>query len=104
MAEPYRVILLPQAFDDLDAILERINEHSPQNAAAVVDRLENAVRSLEQFPHRYRIHQSNRDRARIVHAMSVPPYIVYYRVVEALHVVRILTIRHGARRQPKRFS
>jgi plasmid stabilization system protein ParE len=36
--------------------------------------------------------------------MSVPPFIVYYRTDDKRRSVRILTIRHGARRQPKRFK
>jgi plasmid stabilization system protein ParE len=35
--------------------------------------------------------------------MAAPPYIIYYRVLEDQKVVQILTIRHGSRRQPRRF-
>jgi plasmid stabilization system protein ParE len=38
MTDQYRVIVSPQAFDDLNDILEFIAQHSPANAAAVIDR------------------------------------------------------------------
>jgi hypothetical protein len=34
----------------------------------------------------------------------VPPFILYYQVIEKPPTVRILTIQHGARRQPKKFK
>jgi plasmid stabilization system protein ParE len=34
----------------------------------------------------------------------VPPFIIYYRITEKPATVRVLTVRHGARRQPRRFK
>jgi hypothetical protein len=39
MPDVYRVIVLPEAFDDLDAIVDHIKRESPQNAAGTIDRL-----------------------------------------------------------------
>jgi len=36
--------------------------------------------------------------------MPVPPFIVYYRIIERSAAIRILMIRHGARRAPRRFK
>jgi plasmid stabilization system protein ParE len=36
--------------------------------------------------------------------MPVPPFVIYYRVLEAERIVEVLTVRHGARRQPRRFK
>jgi plasmid stabilization system protein ParE len=36
--------------------------------------------------------------------MPVSPFIVYYRVDDKRGAVRILTVRHGARRQPQRWK
>jgi plasmid stabilization system protein ParE len=104
MPTPYRVILTPEAFENIDAIVDGIEEDSPQNAAAVIDLLWKACQSLSQLPHRYKVHRSNKNRRQVVHSMPVPPFIVYYRVSERPSTVRILTIRHGARRQPRRFK
>jgi len=103
MTPSYRVILLPRAFDDLDAIVDYIEKDSPQNAASVLDQLWQAAQSLSTLPHRYKIHRSNRKPERVIHSMPVQSFIIYYQIIEHPPTVRVLTIRHGARRQPKRF-
>jgi plasmid stabilization system protein ParE len=52
MTDQYRVIVSPQAFDDLNDILEFIAQHSPANAAAVIDRLLSEIANLALFPGR----------------------------------------------------
>jgi plasmid stabilization system protein ParE len=84
-------------------IFDHIERDSPQNAPAVIEGVINAIDSLAQFPHRYKVHQSARHPDRVVRSMPVPPYVVYYRVIDQHSVVRVLTVRHGARRQPRRF-
>ncbi len=104
MAEQFdRVILSPHAFADLDAIMEFIARHSPSNAAKVIDRLQNAMQSLTQMPYRYRAIQSGGRASMAVRRMPVPPFLVYYEVLREHRTVRILTIRHGRQRQPRRF-
>src|SRR3954471_23217179 len=100
-APTYRVIVLPQAIDDLDHITAYIRQSSPQNAALVFARLWAAARSLSALPHRYEIHRYRRYPAKAVRSMAVPPFIIYYRIDETARIVRILTIYHGARRQPR---
>ena len=104
MPDRYRIIILPAAADDLVAICPYIERDSPQNAALVAQRLIDAVDSLTVLPRRYKVHEHRKDRAKDVHSMPVPPFIVYYRVDETHLTVRILTIRHGSRRQPRRFK
>lgn len=104
MPATHRVILQAEAFKDLDAIIDYIKQHSPRNAASMVDRLWEACQSLDQLPYRYKVHRSSRRPDRVVYSMPVPPYIVYYRVVRRPPTVRILTIRHGARLPPRRFK
>jgi plasmid stabilization system protein ParE len=104
MPAAYRVIVLPEAFEDLDRIIDYIKQQSPQNAARVIERLWVATQSLAILPYRYKVHRSNRDPGRTVRSMPVPPFIVYYRVVEAHRTVRVLTVRHGSQRQPRRFK
>jgi len=103
MAGQYRVIMLPEASTDLTGIFDYIERESPQNATAVARKLVDAIDSLERFPHRCRVHVSNRNPERVVRSMPVSPFVVYYRVIERNTAVEILTIRHGARRQPRRF-
>jgi plasmid stabilization system protein ParE len=61
------------------------------------------IDSLEILPSRYRIHEHRKEQAKTVHAMPVPPFIVYYRVVEARHMVEVVAVLHGSRRQPRRI-
>src|SRR5512133_2897307 len=103
MPRRYRVLVMPEAAADLVGIFDHIERDSAQNARAVIEALIDAIDSLAQFPHRYKVHRSTRDPDRIVRSMPVPPHVVYYRVIEQHAVVRVLTVRHGARRQPNRF-
>jgi plasmid stabilization system protein ParE len=103
MPTAYRVIVLPEAFGDLDRITEFIKHDSPQNAAAMLERLWKATQTLSLFPHRYRVREHRRDPSKAVRSMPVPPFVMYYRIDNALHAVRVLTIRHGRQKQPRRF-
>ena len=101
MLPTYRVIVSPEAFDDLDSIFEYIKQHSPQNAAATIDRLWKAAQSLATFPHRFKVYRHSRRPELVIRAMSVRPFAIYYRVVEESSTVRVLTVRHGARKPPR---
>jgi|ERR1700722_1942334 len=100
----FRIRITTEASSDLAAIFDYIWRDSAQNARRVADRILAAVDGLEFMPSRFKIAGKSRATGASVHAMVVRPYIVYYRVEEALAAVFIVTIRHGARRQPKSFS
>jgi plasmid stabilization system protein ParE len=104
MPEQYRVILVAEAFEDLNRTLDHIKEESPQNAVQTLDRLWSACQSLTIFPRRHKIHQNRKASALTVHSMPAPPFIVYYRVDDNVRTVRVISIRHGARKQPARFK
>ena len=103
MPTTYSVIVLPRAFADLEAILDHIAKESHQNAVTTIDRLWRAMQSLTVLPHRYEVHEHRRDPSKTVRSMTVAPFIGYYLVDNQNHVVRILHVRHGHRRQPRRF-
>jgi plasmid stabilization system protein ParE len=104
MTPRFKVIVLSRAFAELDEILEYIAGQSRQNAASMIETLWQAIESLEEFPHRYEIHEHRRDRAKTVRSMPVKKFIVYYRVDDDRHVVRVLSVRHGSRKQPRRLK
>ena len=104
MPTTYRVIVTPAALEDLDGLTEYIKRDSPQNALRVFNRLWQACQSLSTFPYRFAIRQNRRDASKTVRAIPVRPFIIYYRVDEKLRVVRVLTMRHGHQRQPRRFT
>lgn len=100
----YQVRISGEAASRLQEILDHIQPQSPQNAPLVIERLLHAIEGLSTLPYRYKVHRPNRTLAMIVRSMPVPPYIVYYRVLEEHALVRILTVRHGAQRHPRRFD
>ncbi len=71
MATPFRVIVLPEAFDDLDHILDHIAKDSPQRARETLDLVWSATESLHVFPYRFKIHRSNRNPRRVIRSMPV---------------------------------
>lgn len=104
MPAHYHVIIPPKTAADLADICAFIERQSPQNAASVALDIVTAIDALERFPHRYRVHEHRKNPVLTVRSMPVPPFIVYYRVDDARLAVRVLSVRHGARRQPKRFK
>ena len=103
MTPPYHVILSTRAVADLQTIHPAIERESPQNAATVLSSLVDAIDSLQYLPRRYPIYQGRRRPSDAVRRMPVPPYLIYYRIDERRQAVEIVTVRHGARRQPRRF-
>jgi plasmid stabilization system protein ParE len=103
MPDHYHVVIQPRASRDIISICIYIEQDSPQNAAQVAGEIIAAIDSLEFLPYRHKVNVSNRDPARVVRSMSVPPFIVYYRVVERNKAVEVITVRRGTRRQPRRF-
>jgi plasmid stabilization system protein ParE len=103
MPNRYRIRTMPRASNDIVGICSYIEKDSPQNAASVAQALLDAIDSLEILPHRYKVHEHRKDPAKTVHSMPVPPFIVYYRVVDNLAIVEVLAVRDGRRRQPRRI-
>ena len=99
----YRIVLSPRAAAELQAIFDYVAAQSPQNAALVVERID-AIYSLELMPARFKIERHSHKHGYVVYSMVVPPHVVYYRITDADRVVRILPMRHGARRKPRDFD
>ena len=97
----YQVRITPRAQRDLDDLYNCLMLNaSPAVARSEVARLIDAVRGLRYLPYRFAVPRSGRRQGTALRAMVVSPYVVRYRVEEKPRVVRVLTIRHGARRQP----
>ncbi len=99
----YAVIVLPRAFADLNGILTYIAQDSPQNAVSTINRLQHAMGSLRHLPHRFKVHESRKNPSLTVRSMPIGPFLVFYRVDSERPLVRIITVRHGHRRQPRRI-
>ena len=92
----YKVILLPEALSDLEALHAYIAKDSPGNAAKMAGRILDAVEKLADMPRRYGAVRTRRRLPYELRAIVVRPYKVYYSVEGDAVYVR--TIRHGARR------
>lgn len=104
MPQRYIIRITPRASADMVEICTYIEQDSPQNAASVAEELLHAIDSLELLPHRHRVHEHRKNPAKTVHAMPVPPFIVYYRILDRHAVVEVLAVRRGSQRQPRRFD
>ena len=104
MSDTRRVILAPEALSDLEGIADYIRQDSPQNAAAVAERILKAIDSLAMMANRGRQVGRSRRRGSPIRAMIVRPFIVYYRIDEEPAAVYVLNRRHGSRCPPRRFE
>ena len=104
MIDRFRIIILPEALGDLARIYAHISEDSPDNAAGMIERILDSIELLKIFPQRHSIESRGRQIANARRTLPVWPYVIFFRVIEAEKRVLILTIRHGARRRPKRLT
>jgi toxin ParE1/3/4 len=81
----------------LESIFSRVAKENPAAAAAVVERIE-LFSLLSRHPHLGRL-----TRKEGVRVLSVDryPYVVFYRLLEQEAEIRILRVRHTARRPLK---
>ena len=104
MPELYRVHITPLALANLESIFHHVRKDSPENAARLTEKLLDAVDDLEFMPTRFRTAGRSRKHGNVMHARVERPYIIYYRVDEPTKSVFVVEVRHGARRQPRRFE
>jgi plasmid stabilization system protein ParE len=102
-AEPYRIDYKPKALADIEEIRAYIAQDSPERADQYARFLLESVASLSRLPTSLRVYERRSNPAMSVRTKNVDSYIIYFRVDESERVVTILAIRHGTRRQPRRF-
>ena len=103
MIARYRVEYSPKAYSELVEIYAYIAQDSVNHAVGMIERILKKIDGLDTFPHRHVVQDQSGRLDHPVRSLPVNPYIVFFRVVERDAVVRILRIRHGARRPLKRF-
>jgi plasmid stabilization system protein ParE len=95
--------MLAPAIKGLEATFDYISRDSPQNAEGVIERVWKTINSLGMLPYRFKIYQNSLTPSKIVRSVPVGNLIVYFRVDDEKHLVRILTVRDGRRRPPRPF-
>ena len=103
MLPRYRIIISPEAAADLQAIHDYIAADSRDHAARMVGRILASIETLKGAPQRAVVEHTARRTAHPVRSTPVGRYVIYFRVMPPDQVVYILTIRHGARRPPRKF-
>jgi toxin ParE1/3/4 len=93
-----RVTYSPRALAQLERILAYIEAENPAGATAVADRIGGLTSLLSEHPAMGR--PTSQEGVRI---LSVPryPYVVFYRVLYEKDEIRVIRVRHAARRPLK---
>jgi plasmid stabilization system protein ParE len=99
----YRVRLLPRAESDLHGLFQYLIENAPWQGAEWFNGLEEAIRSLRDYPERCRVVSGISTAAhpvrQLLYGNKPHVYKVYFHILG--ETVEILHIRHGARKSPK---
>lgn len=103
MLPKYQPILADKASREIDEICKFIAANSAQGAETVAREFAKVIESLGFLPYRNRVYERRKDPKLAVRTATAFQYILYYRINEQALTVEIFTVRHGARRQPKRF-
>jgi toxin ParE1/3/4 len=104
MARRYRILLSKRVASDPERVFDHIAKDSPEAAAKTVDRILRSIERLKLFPHCNVVAGQSARLKYPVRSLPVPPYVVFFRVIDAQGVVRVVQVRHGAQRRPKRFD
>ena len=95
----YEVTTTAQADADLRAIYEYIAFQllSPDNAAGQLDRIEERIIGLEEFPEKYRFYEKEPWNSRGLRVMPVDSYLVLYILDKDAGVVTVIRVMHSGR-------
>lgn len=91
----YQVFTTEKAEEDLNSIADYLIYKllAGETALKQIDRIEQAVMSLEEMPERYRIY----DKERGIRVISVDNYLVFYIIDNDNKTVTVISIMYGKR-------
>jgi plasmid stabilization system protein ParE len=95
----YLVNITARAERDLEALYEKIHGEDSLAAQTWYKGLREAILSLETLPNRCPVTRENPQFRHLLYGQRPHVYRVIYRVLEKQKRVKILHIRHGARRE-----
>lgn len=95
----YSIHLTTQAQADLKEIYHYIavRLQEPQNAEHQLNRIEQAIASLDQFPERYRLYDKPKWRKKNLRVSPVDNYLVFYIPNPSDATVNIIRVLYGGR-------
>ncbi|MDO5111422.1 MAG: type II toxin-antitoxin system RelE/ParE family toxin [Clostridia bacterium] len=93
----YSVKLMLRAARDIEECYAYIAEHlhAPQSADALLDSLENAIYSLEEFPYRCPTRKTRRFADAEYRQLFVKNFVIVFRIDEENKTVLIVTVRYA---------
>lgn len=102
----YEVITTEQADADLRGVYEYIALEllAPDNAAGQLDRLEEHVIGLEEFPEKFRLYEKEPWRSRGLRVMPVDNYLVFYIPDKESGIVTIIRVMYAGRNIDKQLK
>ena len=102
----YRVEIARTAEAEFEELYLWVVERAPQQGAAWFNGLERAILSLDQHPKRCPVAPESIDPDHPVRVLSYGRkphgYRIFFTVDDDTRVVRVVHVRHGARRRPTR--
>ena len=95
--DKYKVFLLPHASRDIDEIYSYISKNlvEPDTALKMVDRIENAIFSLEEMPARGSLRNHGVYASKGYRQLFVKNFTIIYRIDEQKKQVIIVTVRYS---------
>ena len=100
---PFQIAFTRRALTDLTRIRDGIASDSVQGATTVLVSIFNAIDKLVDTPHRAVVADQPTGQQDPVRSVAVGSYMVYFRAIDRTHTVRVVRVRHGARRPLRRY-
>lgn len=95
----YEVTTTEQAETDLRGIYEYIAFEliSPENASGQLDRLEEHIMELEEFPEKFKLYEKEPWHSRGLRVMPVDNYLVFYIPDKEAGIVTVIRVMYSGR-------
>ncbi len=94
-----QIAITRRAESDVRRIFDAVSGVSPQGAADIVVGINDAIDRLRDTPHRAVVARQPAGESDAVRSVAVGVYVAYFRAI-----VRVLRVRHGARRPLRRYG
>ena len=96
----YKILFSAKATEDLQNILLYIAEtNSPQVALNYIDKIEETINKLKEFPHLGKIPIQRNLRLQNFRVLTVESHLIYYKAFENDKIIKIYTVRHARQKQ-----
>jgi len=92
MPNLYKIIYYPAAIDDVHNILNYISIDNPPAALELINKIDNTIGSLSQFPYKGVIPKDFNLKSKNYRLLIVDSYIVFYIVNDPLSIVEIMRV------------